>query len=259
MRLWRLWRLGLSLADVVASADKVDPVSLRRLCLPRLMLSRRVRFTNRFTEQTAELRNPEPSPSFAARHPWGAASYPSSPSDCDWAPSSRTSGAAGRLAVVPASLVCCRSWLLAAGRGRCCTWGCTVYRISSSGCDCPDRFKLDRRCWSVFPGRCCMAVNCNPNCNRDPTGPCDRPHRAGDGPRPVRAGSGLALVFWPECPQVSRIKRDFACTLTRHLSPVLVGLRSQSRLRLEGRARTLSGPRPRRGWRGCSHGRGRRR
>jgi len=23
----------------------------------------------------------------------------------------------------------------------------------------------------------------------------DRPHRAGDGPRPVRAGSGLALVF----------------------------------------------------------------
>jgi hypothetical protein len=27
------------------------------------------------------------------------------------------------------------------------------------------------------------------------------PHLAGDGPRPVWAGSRLALVFWPECPQ----------------------------------------------------------
>jgi hypothetical protein len=36
----RLWCLGLSLSDAVASADKVDSVSLRRLCLPRLMLSR---------------------------------------------------------------------------------------------------------------------------------------------------------------------------------------------------------------------------
>ena len=42
----------------------------------------------------------------------------------------------------------------------------------------------------------------------------------------------------------SRVKRDFACTFTRHLSPVLVVLRSQSRLRLEGRTRTLSGPSP---------------
>jgi hypothetical protein len=42
----------------------------------------------------------------------------------------------------------------------------------------------------------------------------------------------------------SRAKRDVACTFTRHLSPVLVVLRSQSRLRLEGRARTPSGPSP---------------
>ncbi len=42
----------------------------------------------------------------------------------------------------------------------------------------------------------------------------------------------------------SRVKRDFACTCTRHFSPVLVVLRSQSRLRLEGRTRTLSGPSP---------------
>jgi len=31
--------------------------------------------------------------------------------------------------------------------------------------------------------------------------PPDYPQRAGDGPRPVRAGPSLALGFWPECPQ----------------------------------------------------------
>ena len=45
----RLCRLGLSLAGVVTSADRTDPVSLLRLRLPRLMLFRRVRFTNPFT------------------------------------------------------------------------------------------------------------------------------------------------------------------------------------------------------------------
>jgi hypothetical protein len=40
----------------------------------------------------------------------------------------------------------------------------------------------------------------------------------------------------------SGVKRDFACTSTRHRSPVLVVLRSQSRLRPEGRTRILSGP-----------------
>jgi hypothetical protein len=44
--------------------------------------------------------------------------------------------------------------------------------------------------------------------------------------------------------EVSGVKRDFAWTFTRPLLPVLVALRSQSRLRLEGRARTLSGPSP---------------
>jgi len=42
----------------------------------------------------------------------------------------------------------------------------------------------------------------------------------------------------------SRIKCDFACTFTSQFPPVLVVLRSQSRLRLEGRTRTLSGPSP---------------
>jgi hypothetical protein len=69
-------------------------------------------------------------------------------------------------------------------------------------------------------------------------------HLAGDGTRPVRAGSRLAPVFWPECPQRHPwIKHDFAgCTLARHFPRVLVVLRSQSCLRLEGRTRTLSGP-----------------
>ena len=75
--------------------------------------------------------------------------------------------------------------------------------------------------------------------------PCDRPHRAGDGPRPVPG----RFPAWPlssdrSVRRGSRVKRDFACTFTRHFPPVLVGLRSQSRLRPEGRARTLSGPSP---------------
>jgi hypothetical protein len=62
----------------------------------------------------------------------------------------------------------------------------------------------------------------------------------------VRSGQALA---WPlsaarSVRRGSRIKRDFACTFTRHFPPVLVVLRAQSRLRLEGRARTLSGPSP---------------
>jgi hypothetical protein len=35
-------------------------------------------------------------------------------------------------------------------------------------------------------------------------------HVAGDGPRPGRACGRLALGFRPECPQISRIKRDVA-------------------------------------------------
>jgi hypothetical protein len=75
--------------------------------------------------------------------------------------------------------------------------------------------------------------------------PGDRPHRAGDRPasglgRLARAPWFLAGVF----AEVSEVKRDFACTCTRHVSPVLVVLRSRSRLRPEGRTRTLSGPSP---------------
>ena len=64
-----LWRYGLSLVGVVTSADRTDPVSLRRLRLPCLGLSRSVRFTNRFTEQAIDLQLPYPSRPFAAALP----------------------------------------------------------------------------------------------------------------------------------------------------------------------------------------------
>jgi hypothetical protein len=44
--------------------------------------------------------------------------------------------------------------------------------------------------------------------------------------------------------EVSGIKRDFTCTLTGAFPPVFVVLRARSRLMLEGRTRTLSGPSP---------------
>jgi hypothetical protein len=62
----------------------------------------------------------------------------------------------------------------------------------------------------------------------------------------VRSGQAPAwpLVSDRSVRRGSRVKRDFTCTFTRHLPLVLVVLRSQSCLRLEGRARTLSGPSP---------------
>ena len=61
-----------------------------------------------------------------------------------------------------------------------------------------------------------------------------------------RAWSGQAAA-WPlssdrSVRRGSGVKRDFACPFTRHFPPVLVALQAQSCLRLEGRARTLSGP-----------------
>ena len=50
-----LRRLGHSLAGAVTSADRTGHLSLRRLRLARLKPSRRVRFTNRFTEQAIDL------------------------------------------------------------------------------------------------------------------------------------------------------------------------------------------------------------
>ena len=68
------------------------------------------------------------------------------------------------------------------------------------------------------------------------------PRRTGDGPRPVGQAPAWPLVSGRSVRRGSGVKRDFACTFTRRFSPVLVARRSQSRLMLEGRARTLSGP-----------------
>jgi hypothetical protein len=86
-----------------------------------------------------------------------------------------------------------------------------------------------------------------------------RPPIAPLGPRPYRGPActvqGMARVrsgqaaAWPlvsdrSVRRGSGVKRDFACTSTTHVSPVLVVLRPQSRLMLEGRTRTLRGPSP---------------
>ncbi len=62
----------------------------------------------------------------------------------------------------------------------------------------------------------------------------------------VRSGQAPAwpLVSDRSAGRGSGVKRDVACTFTRRFSPVLVARRSQSRLMLVGRARTLSGPSP---------------
>lgn len=51
----RLCRLGLSLVTLLTSVDLLREVFSDLLRLPRLSLSRRVRFTNRFTEQAIDL------------------------------------------------------------------------------------------------------------------------------------------------------------------------------------------------------------
>jgi hypothetical protein len=62
----------------------------------------------------------------------------------------------------------------------------------------------------------------------------------------VRSGQAAAwpLVSGRSVRRGSGVKRDFACTSAGRFSPVPVVLRAQSRLILEGRARTISGPSP---------------
>jgi len=76
--------------------------------------------------------------------------------------------------------------------------------------------------------------------------PGGKPTRTLQGMARVRSGQAPAwpLVSVRSARRGSRVKRDFACTLAGAFPPVLVVLRAQSRLRLEGRTRTLSGPSP---------------
>jgi hypothetical protein len=70
--------------------------------------------------------------------------------------------------------------------------------------------------------------------------PRDRPHCAGDGPGPVRAGSRLALGPWPE--GVQRLRRSRAGPEDHFCEAVRNDL--QVPLTVEGHPRTLSGPSP---------------
>ena len=70
----RLCCFGQSLAVAVTSADRTGHISLGRLGLPLPALSRRVRFTNRFTEQAIDLQFPALFPLAAARKPNGISS-----------------------------------------------------------------------------------------------------------------------------------------------------------------------------------------
>ena len=76
--------------------------------------------------------------------------------------------------------------------------------------------------------------------------PSGKPTRTLQGMARARSGQAPAwpLVSDRSVRRGSRVKRDFAWTFTRHFSPVLVALRVQSCLRLDGRTRTLSGPSP---------------
>jgi hypothetical protein len=75
---------------------------------------------------------------------------------------------------------------------------------------------------------------------------CSKPTRTLQGMARVRSGQAPAwpLVSVRSVRRGSRVKRDFACTLPGAFPPVLVVLRAQSRLGLEGQTRILSGPSP---------------
>jgi|SRR5689334_11534003 len=64
-----LCRLGLSLVTLLTSVDLLREVFSDLLRLLRLSLSRRVRFTNRFTEQAIDLHF-RTSTTFRECHPW---------------------------------------------------------------------------------------------------------------------------------------------------------------------------------------------
>jgi hypothetical protein len=163
-----LCRLGSSLVTALTSIDPRREVFPDLLRLLRLGLSRRVRFTNRFTELTTDLRFPKPFSPFPL---------------CRAAIRGRRHGVHARqtTAIGPlrpelaAPLGVCPSSQLARCAGGCVCWRlsegvavllcCTVYRISSSAHRCSDRFKQDQRPWSVRRARHSTALNCNPNFN----------------------------------------------------------------------------------------------
>ena len=104
-------------------------------------------------------------------------------------------------------------------------------------------------CYALSPvaGACCWSLLLlSPLLSTRRRPSCSKPTRTLQGMARVRSGQAPAwpLVSVRSVRRGSRVKRDFACTLARAFPPALVVLRAQSRLGLEGRARTLSGPSP---------------
>jgi hypothetical protein len=103
-------------------------------------------------------------------------------------------------------------------------------------------------CWIDVPGLSACACRCPAPWQQVWQQPPDLRvmGRTLQGVACVRSGQALAwpLVSDRSVRRGSRVKRDLACTYTSHTSPVPVAPRSQSRLRLEGRTRTLRGPSP---------------
>ena len=100
-----------------------------------------------------------------------------------------------------------------------------------------------RRSLAPAVGRCCCCHRCCQSGAGPPVASRPEPCRGWPafGPGRLRPGP---LVSGRNVRRDSRVKRDFACTLAEAIPPVLVVLRAQSRLGLEGRTRTLSGPSP---------------
>jgi len=100
-----------------------------------------------------------------------------------------------------------------------------------------------RRSLALAVGWCCCCHRCcQPSAGR-PVESRPVPCRGWPASGPGRLPPGPCFLTG-SVRRGSRIKCDFACTFTSQFPPVLVVLRSQSRLRLEGRTRTLSGPSP---------------
>jgi hypothetical protein len=138
------------------------------------------------------------------------------------ASSSRTSGAAGRLAVVPANSMCWWSCWLAVVRGRCCTL--PLYFAAPSQRHPQRRSQADCLLSGRTPRRQCPAAL---------EWPRDRPHLSGDGPVPW-PGSLPGPWFWPECFRRLDVKGG------RRSFPE----ETRSALDIEGKHVTIQGPSP---------------
>ncbi len=157
----RLCRLGSSLVTALTSIDPRREVFPDLLRLLRVDLSRRVRFTNRFTELTPDLRFPEPfrlAPAVIRGRQRGVharqatAIEPLRP---------ELAAPLGVLAIVPAS-PCAGGWAYWRLSGGVAVLPCcTVHRISSSGRGRSSPFRLDQCPWAICSGCRRTVLDCH--------------------------------------------------------------------------------------------------